>query len=330
MRVVFMGSPDFAVPALRALLDHHEVVLVVTQPDKRAGRGKRMAAPPVKEAALAAGVPVIQPKSVRRPEFAERLRAVGADVGVVVAYGKILPKAVLDVFPQGCINIHGSLLPRYRGAAPIQWAIIRGETETGVTIMRMDQGMDTGPVFLTRTMSVLPDDTAGSLFERMAPIGALALLDALDGLESGTLVARAQDHDAATYAPMLTKNDGIIDWHGSARAVADRIRGVDPWPGAETAMAGERLKLFGAEPVDTPRSGQPGEVLGLSEHGLLVACGSGVCAVRALQAPGRRRLTAQVFTSGRAIPAGTVFTNPRAAERAAGQQPAEHGQETNV
>lgn len=312
MRVVFMGSPDFAVPALRALLDHHEVVLVVTQPDKRAGRGKRMAAPPVKDVALAAGVPVIQPKSARRPELAERLREAGADIGVVVAYGKILPKAVLEAFPLGCINIHGSLLPKYRGAAPIQWAIIRGETETGVTIMCLDEGMDTGPMLVTRAMPVLPEDTAGSLFERMAPIGAEALLDALEGLESGTLVARPQDDAAATYAPMLTKEDGIIDWSESARAVANRIRGVDPWPGAETSLAGERLKLFGAEPVDDTRPGQPGEVLGLSDRGLLVACGSGVCAVRALQAPGRRRLQARDFTSGRAIPAGTVFTDPRA------------------
>ncbi len=309
MRVVFMGSPDFAVPALRALIEHHEVALVVTQPDKRAGRGKRMAAPPVKQVAEAAGIPVIQPKSARRPKVAQALVATGAELGVVVAYGKILPKAVLEAFPRGCINIHGSILPKYRGAAPIQWSIIRGESETGVTIMKLDEGMDTGPMLLARTMAIEPDDTVASLADRMAPIGADAMLEAIDGLAAGTLAETPQDHDAATYAPMLKKEDGIIDWSQSARDVCNRIRGVDPWPGAETTyvVSGntQRLKLFGPEAVAT-MSGQPGQVLGLHDGRLVIACGQGACAISALQAPGRRRLDAKAFTSGRAIATGTI------------------------
>lgn len=309
MRVVFMGSPDFAVPALRALIDHHEVVLVVTQPDKRAGRGKRMAAPPVKEVAVAAGIPVVQPKSARKRDFAATLRETGAELGVVVAYGKILPKRVLEAFPRGCVNIHGSLLPKYRGAAPIQWAVIRGERETGVTIMQLDEGMDTGPILLTRTMAMEPGETSGSLFQRMAPIGAEALLDALDGLEQGTITPIAQDHDAATYAPMLEKHHGIIDWTKSAHEVAGLINGVDPWPGAETRHGDQRLKLYGARALDEQEgvAGRPGEVLGVDKSGLRVACGPGVCLINALQAPGRRRLLVKAFTSGRPIPLGTVL-----------------------
>lgn len=311
MRVVFMGSPDFAVPALRALIDHHEVALVVTQPDKRAGRGKRMAAPPVKEVAVAAGIPVVQPKSARKRDFAAMLRETGAELGVVVAYGKILPKRVLEAFPRGCVNIHGSLLPKYRGAAPIQWAIIRGERETGVTIMQLDEGMDTGPMLLKRTMALEPDETAGSLFQRMAPVGAEALLDALDGLAQGTLQAQEQDHEQATYAPMLEKHHGLVDWTQSAQEVACLIRGVDPWPGAETRLDDQRIKLYGGRALDSdPRTGQPGEVLGVDKTGLHVACGSGVCLINALQAPGRRRLPARTFTSGRPLPAGAILRPP--------------------
>ena len=314
-----MGSPDFAVPALRALIDHHDVALVVTQPDKRAGRGKRLAAPPVKEVAVAAGIPVLQPESARNRAFAAALRDTGADIGVVVAYGKILPRRVLEAFPRGCINIHGSLLPRYRGAAPIQWALIRGETETGVTIMQLDRGMDTGPMLLTRKMAVEPDDTAGSLFQRMAPIGAEAVLDALDGLAQGTIAPIPQDHDAATYAPMLDKDVGVIDWTKSAQEVANLIRGVDPWPGAETRLGDQRIKLYGARALVAERAetGRPGEVLGVDGDGLRVACGQGVCLVAALQAPGRRRLLAQAFASGRPLTPGTLLHSPVSDQRGA-------------
>ncbi|MBE7452552.1 MAG: methionyl-tRNA formyltransferase [Kofleriaceae bacterium] len=204
MRVVFMGSPEFAVPSLEALLAHHEVALVVTQPDKPAGRGGKLTAPPVKRVAERAGIPVLQPASARPPEVAERLRATGAELGVVVAYGKLLPRAVLEAFPRGCVNVHGSLLPAYRGAAPIQWAVIDGLATTGVTIMQLDEGMDTGPMLLTRELAIGPDETAGELFARMAPLGAEALLAALAGLAAGTLAASPQPAVGASHARLLT------------------------------------------------------------------------------------------------------------------------------
>jgi len=303
MRVVFMGSPEFAVPALRALLSHHTVVLVVTQPDKPAGRGKRLAPPPVKLVAQQASVPILQPVSARKPQLLEAMRAVRPDVCVVVAYGKILPAPVLEVAPRGCLNIHASLLPKYRGAAPIQWAIIRGEIETGVTIMQLDEGMDTGPMLLERAIPIDPGDTAGTMHDKLAPIGAELLLEALAGLEDGSLVARPQDHDAATYAPMLTKDDGAVRWDAPAAAVCALIRGVDPWPGAATELDGERLKLF--SPAVCPGSGAPGEVLGVGPDGLIVACGDGACAIGELQAPGKKRLRADAFVAGRPIALGT-------------------------
>ncbi|MEM9488942.1 MAG: methionyl-tRNA formyltransferase, partial [Myxococcota bacterium] len=256
MRVVFMGSPDFAVPALQALLEHHDVALVVTQPDKRAGRGKRLSAPPVKEVAVQAGVPVAQPRSARKAPFAEQLIATGAELGVVVAYGKILPKAVLEAFPRGCLNIHGSLLPAYRGAAPIQWAVIDGLAETGVTIMQLDEGMDTGPMLLERRVAIEPTDTAGTMHDKLAPVGAQAMLEALAGLEAGTLAARPQDHERSSHAPMLSKEDGRVDWNQGADPVRNRIRGVDPWPGAFAMLDGERIKLFAASAAEG--AGQPG------------------------------------------------------------------------
>lgn len=302
MRVVFMGSPDFAVPPLRALLAAHDVALVVTQPDKPAGRGKRLQPPPVKEVARAAGVPVLQPVSVRKPEVVEALRATGAELAVVVAYGKILPPAVLEAFPRGCINVHASLLPAYRGAAPIQWAILRGETETGVTIMQLDAGMDTGPMLCKRGLAIAPDDTAGTVFERLAPLGAELLLEAMDGLARGALVPEPQDHDQATYAPMLDKRQGAVDWARSAAEVSCHIRGVDPWPGAFTALGETRLKLFRPTPV--AGLGQPGEILGVDERGLIVACGQGAVAIAEVQAAGGRRMAARAFAVGREVGAG--------------------------
>jgi methionyl-tRNA formyltransferase len=312
MRVVFMGSPDFAVPPLRALLAGHEVALVVTQPDKPAGRGKHLHPPPVKEVAEAAGVPVLQPASVRRPEIVETLRATGAELCVVVAYGKILPRAVLDAFPRGCINVHASLLPAYRGAAPIQWAILRGETETGVTIMQLDEGMDTGPMLCKRSVAIAPDDTAGTLFERLAPLGAELLLEAMDGLARGALVPEPQDHARATYAPMLDKDHGAVDWTRSAAEVSCHIRGVDPWPGAFTAVGPSehrtRLKLFRPAPVAVTDAGalagQPGEIIGVDERGLVVACGQGAVVIAEVQAAGGRRMAARAFASGHRIAPG--------------------------
>ncbi len=303
-----MGSPDFAVPSLEALLRQHEVVLVVTQPDKPAGRGARLTPPAIKVVAERAGIPVIQPTSARRPEVAAQLRATGAELGVVVAYGKILPPAVLEALPRGCINVHGSLLPRWRGAAPIQRAVMAGDAETGVCIMQLDEGMDTGPVLLERRVPIGDDDTAGTVFATLAPLGAEALLEAIDGLAAGTLVARPQDHARATHAAMLAKRDGAIDFAAPAAAVAARIRGVDPWPGAYAALRGQTVKLFGARADAGDGAAAAGTVRAVGADGVRVACGDGdVVVVRELQLPGRRRVRALDVANGHQLAVGDVL-----------------------
>src|SRR3954468_10077695 len=234
MRIVFMGSPDFAVPCLEAVLETEEVVAVVCQPDKPAGRGQKLTAPPVKVRAEAAGLPVMQPVSVRKPPFLDELKALAPDLAVVVAYGKILPAEVLTVPRLGCINVHGSLLPKYRGAAPIQWSIIRGERETGVTLMQMDAGMDTGDMLGKRVLAIDEWVTAGQLHTRLAPLGAELLVEGLAKLKAGTLEPQKQDDAQATMAPMLTKDTGRVDFTAGARAVRDLARGCDPWPTAWT------------------------------------------------------------------------------------------------
>ncbi|HWO19437.1 MAG TPA: methionyl-tRNA formyltransferase [Kofleriaceae bacterium] len=312
MRVVFMGSPEFAVPSLRALAGRHEVALVVSQPDKPAGRGGKLAAPAVKVAAEELGLPVAQPRSAKTGELQGALLATGAELAVVVAYGKILPKAVLEALPRGCINVHGSILPRYRGAAPVQRAVIDGEAETGVTIMQLDLGMDTGPTLLERRVAIEPDETAGELLARLGPIGAELLLEAIDGLAAGTLSATPQDHARATHAPMLAKADGAIDFAQPARAVAARIRGVDPWPGAYAALRGQTVKLFRARAEDAGAGASaaappPGTVIAIDAAGAHVACGAGTVVIRELQAPGRKRLLAAQFAAGRGIAVGDVL-----------------------
>ncbi len=303
MRVVFMGSPEFAVPALRALLDAEEVVAVVCQPDKPAGRGRRLVAPPVKQVAADRGVPVLQPARARDPQFVAELSALRPDVAVVVAYGKILPQAVLDVPGHGCLNVHASLLPRYRGAAPIQWALIRGEQETGVTIMKLDAGMDTGPMLLWQKVKIADDDTAGTLAARLAGLGAELLLVALARLKAGALKETRQDDSQATLAPMLKKEIGNLDWTQPAAAVRNLVRGVDPWPGAQTYLDGEVLKVWGARLAEG--RGTPGEVLGIEPRGLVVACGEAALSLAELQLPGRRRVPAAAFVAGRPLPPGT-------------------------
>jgi methionyl-tRNA formyltransferase len=310
MKIVFMGSPEFAVPCLRAVAAVHEVVLVVSQPDKPAGRGGQLTAPPVKVAAQELGLPVSQPRSARTEEFRAALVATGAELGVVVAYGKILPRGVLDAFPRGCVNVHASRLPRYRGAAPVQWSVISGDAETGIAIMQLDEGMDTGPVLLERPVAIGPDETAGELLARLAPLGAAWLLEAITALAEGRAVAHPQDHAAATHAPMLAKADGAIDFTASAVAVAARIRGVDPWPGAQATLRGQTIKLFGARVVLESGLAAPGTVLALpspTDDRVIVACGHGAVAIGELQAPGRKRLTAAQFAAGRGIAVGDVL-----------------------
>jgi methionyl-tRNA formyltransferase len=303
LRIVFMGSPEFAVPTLRALLDAEDVVAVVCQPDKPAGRGQKVVAPAVKPVAEAAGVPVLQPARARDPEFQERLRALAPDVAVVVAYGKILPQAVLDIPRHGCLNVHASLLPKYRGAAPVQWAILRGEAETGITIMKLDAGMDTGPMLLWRKMAIREDDTAGTLATRLAGAGAELMLVTLERLKAGALVETPQDGAHATLAPMIAKEMGNIDWTQPAATVRNLVRGVDPWPGAQTYLDGEPLKVWGARVV--PGSGTPGEVLAADRAGVVVACGEGAVSLAELQVAGRKRLPAAAFLAGRPIVQGT-------------------------
>ncbi|HUS69106.1 MAG TPA: methionyl-tRNA formyltransferase [Kofleriaceae bacterium] len=305
MRVVFMGSPEFALPSLRAVMARHEVVLVMSQPDKPAGRGKELTAPPVKRLAVEAALPTYQPRSARAPEVADALRATGADIGVVVAYGKILPRAVLDAFPKGCINVHGSVLPAYRGAAPVQWAVIHGDAESGVTIMQLDEGMDTGPMLLVRREPVRDDDTAGTLAARLAEIGAAALLEAMDAIAAGTAVATPQDGARATHAPMLEKSTGQVDWTRDADAVRNLVRGVDPWPGATTLLGGEPLKLFGAGRADG--QGAPGTVLAVDERGAVIACGTGAVRVAELQAAGKKRMAALELVRGRKLAVGALL-----------------------
>jgi methionyl-tRNA formyltransferase len=307
VRVVFMGSPEFAVPCLRALTERHEVALVVSQPDKPAGRGGQVAAPAVKVAALELGLPVAQPRSARTGELRDALVATGAELAVVVAYGKILPKAVLEALPRGCVNVHASLLPKYRGAAPVQWAVIHGEAETGVCIMQLDEGMDTGPVLLERRVAIDPAETSGELLARLAPIGAQALLDAL----AQPWHPVAQDHARATHAPMLTKADGALDFTRPAGEVAARILGVDPWPGAQAVVRGQVSKLFRARAVEG--DGAPGTVLAIDGDGARIACGTGAVVVRDVQLPGRKRLAAAQVAAGRGIAVGDVLSKPELA-----------------
>jgi methionyl-tRNA formyltransferase len=314
MRVAFMGSPEFAVPCLRALAATHEVALVVSQPDKPAGRGGELRSPAVKIAAQELGLPVIQPASAKTGELATAVADSKAELAVVVAYGKILPRAVLDAAPRGCINVHASLLPRYRGAAPVQWAVINGEIETGICIMQLDEGMDTGPVLLTRTVQIRPDETSGELLARLAPIGAEALLEAIAQIAAGTAKPEPQDHAQATMAPMLKKTDGIIDFTQPADLIAARIRGVDPWPGAQAQLRGNLIKLFRAHLTDGTAGRGAGTVVAIDHDGVHVSCHGGVVAIRELQLAGRKRVTAKELALGRGIAVGDRFTSPAAPE----------------
>ena len=303
MRIVFFGSPEFAVPSLQALAGAHDVVLVLSQPDRPSGRGRALTAPPVKQTALQLGLPVEQPTKLKDPAVAERLAALQADAFVVVAYGRILPPALLAIPPLGPWNVHGSLLPRYRGAAPIQWSVIRGDRETGVCIMRMEEGLDTGPVAACRSTPIADDDTAGTLAARLSQMGAELLVEILPAIAAGQVTLEVQDHARATLAPMLTKDDGLLDFGQPARLVSAHARGVDPWPGAFAWLQDQPLKLFG--PTVVAGQGDRGEVLGLSPAGLTVACAEGAVAFAELQLPGRKRLPAAAVLAGHPIAAGT-------------------------
>jgi len=308
IRTVFMGTPEFALPTLEGLLNAGvNLVGVFTQPDRPSGRGKLLTPPPVKQLAMARGIPVYQPLKLRLPEVVETLRTLSPDLIVVVAYGQILPKSVLDIPRYGCINVHASLLPKYRGAAPINKAIIDGETETGVTTMVMDVGLDTGDMLVKHTTRIAPDETAGELHDRLALLGREAMTETLKQLCAGTLVREQQNDALSCYAPMLKKEDGRLDWTRSAVQLHNQVRGLDPWPGAYTFLAGEPLKLTRTRPLGEAHTAAPGTVLATSRDGVHIACGQGVLSIGELQLPGRRRLPAADFLRGCPLPAGTCF-----------------------
>lgn len=310
MRTIFFGSPEFAVPCLEALHEVSEVAAVLCQPDRPAGRGLSLRPPAVKVRALELGLDVWQPRKVRSPELAERLRDLDADVGVVVAYGRILPKGVLDAPRLGCVNVHASLLPRWRGAAPIQWSIANGDTETGVTLMQMDEGMDTGPILVTKQTPIAPDEDAATLSRRLSRMGAELLREELRRYVAGELVARPQDDSNATMAPLLKKEHGRIDWTQTARAVHDQVRGMNPWPGAHTMLGARQIKLHRTSPSTLDSNGAlPGEVTALDGEGIWVACAEGTLQIEELQESGRRRVDARSFVSGRGVAVGDRFSS---------------------
>ncbi len=300
-----MGTPDFAVPSLQALLDaRHEVCAVYTQPDKPQGRKQILTAPPVKELALAHNIPVYQPVTLKNEDEQAKLRALAPEVIIVVAYGKLLPKAVLDIPPRGCINVHGSLLPRWRGAAPIQWSVIAGDQKAGVTTMQMAEGLDTGDMLLTYETEIGARETAGELFDRLAQAGAALLVETLEKLDS--ITPRPQDDSQSCYAHMLDKQMAVIDWTKSAHEIDCLIRGLSPWPVALTTLAGARLKIYAAEPV--LGTGKPGEVLESNpKKGLTVACGAGALALHEVQLVGGKRMKSADFLRGHAIDKGTML-----------------------
>jgi methionyl-tRNA formyltransferase len=307
MRVLFYGTPAFALTTLDALHHHHEVVTVVTQPDRPAHRGQRLTAPAVKERALAAGVPVLQPPRLRDPEWAGRLAALGADLAVVVAFGQILPKPVLDAPRRGSINVHASILPRYRGAAPIAWAIMRGETETGITTFQMDPGMDTGDILLTARTPIEPGETAGELAERLSRLGARVLLDTLAQLDALTPVP--QRHEDATLAPRLKKTDGFLDWNRPAPELVNVVRGCNPWPGAATrSPRGTLLTIWRARAVDAPAA-PPGMIVRHADT-LAIATASGGALPLSVQPENRREVSWDEYLRGARIEPGAVFTTP--------------------
>ncbi len=305
IRTVFMGTPEFAVGTLEGLIAAGcQMVGVYTQPDRPKGRGKKLAMSPVKELALKHEIPVFQPLKMRDPQAIEKLKALEPDLIVVVAYGQILPKAVLDIPKFNCINVHASLLPKYRGAAPINMAIVDGETETGVTTMLMDVGLDTGDMLVKRSLTIGPNETAGELHDRLAVLGREVMDETLKQLCAGTLQAEKQDDSLSCYASMMKKEDGLIDWSRSAQQIHNQVRGLEPWPGAYTALEGEALKIA-ATRVDATASGDAGCVLAADKNGVLVACGEGALLIGELQLPGKKRLPAAAFLSGRQLPVGT-------------------------
>ncbi|MEQ1656721.1 MAG: methionyl-tRNA formyltransferase [Nitrospira sp.] len=308
MRIVFMGTPEFAVPSLEALLkSDDQVVGIVTQPDRPKGRGQQLTPPPIKLIAQREGIPFLQPVKIRVPEFLAALAAWKPDLIAVTAYGRILHSPILTLPPMGCVNVHGSLLPKYRGAAPVQWAVINGEIETGITTMLMDEGMDTGAMLLQKSLPICPDDTAGSLAPRLAELGGRLLVETIARLKAGTITPLPQDHALATLAPPLKKEDGAIEWSTSATSIANRVRGLSPWPGAYGYFGGERWMVWSATASTAKIDTVPGTIIDVTKQSLQVATGEGVLTVREIQPANSKRLTVAQYLAGHRVVVGQRF-----------------------
>ncbi|MBA3014453.1 MAG: methionyl-tRNA formyltransferase [Proteobacteria bacterium] len=308
LRIIFMGTPDFAVPSLRELIENNEnIVAVVTQPDRPKGRGRKLTQPPVKLLAEQAGIKVLQPTKIRTESFLDELRRFQPDVILVAAYGRILPPAVLSLPRLGCINVHGSILPKYRGAAPIQTAILRGEREAGVTIMQMDSGLDTGDMLLVGSLPVSDQDTSATLIPRLAELGGSLLHQSLGLLVAGRLEPKKQDDGQATLAPPLTKEDGVIDWKNSAFAISCQIRALDPWPTAYTRIQGKQIKLFMPTVIAEDNPGQPGVIVSADKKGLVIACGKNQIRIAEVQADGGKRMPVHAFLLGHSLLSGVAL-----------------------
>ena len=309
MRILFMGTPDFAEASLNALIaDGRNVVGVVTNPDKPKGRGHKMMKPPVKEAAERAGIPVWQPQSLKNGELREVLRELNPDVICVVAYGRILPSYVLEYPKYGCVNVHGSILPAYRGAAPIQRSVINGEEFAGITTMLMNEGLDTGDMLLCEKVKIGEDETSEDLFDRLAPIGGQLLLKTLDGLKNNAITPEKQDDSLSTYAPMIKKEEGLIDWSADGKTIHNLVRGMNSWPMAYTYYKGEAVKIISVSTENASSGEVPGTILGVEKNkGLRVACGNGTVVVREVQFPGSRRMNVEDYMRGHEINPGSMF-----------------------
>ena len=310
MKVIFMGTPDFSVGTLEALIEAgHEVALVVTQPDKPKGRGGKMQYTPVKEVAVAHNIPVYQPKRIREPECIEELRKYNADIMVVIAFGQILPKEILEMTPYGCVNVHASLLPSYRGAAPIQWAVINGEKVSGVTTMQMNEGLDTGDMLLKVEIPLDEKETGGSLHDKLAEAGARLCVETLDALKAGTVTPEKQGDSPTAYAKMLDKHMGKIDWKMSAKEMERLIRGLNPWPSAYTRWNenDKGMKIWEAEVAEGQTDKAAGTVVEVAKDGFFVQTGDGLLKITALQIPGKKRMDAAAFLRGYQMETGTVL-----------------------
>lgn len=307
MRLIFAGTPEFAAAALAALIDvGHDVALVLTQPDRPAGRGMKLTLSPVKQLALQHGLSLLQPAALKDAKVQTQLAAVNADAMIVAAYGLLLPPAVLALPRHGCLNIHASLLPRWRGAAPIQRAILAGDPETGITIMQMDSGLDTGVMLLRAALPITDQDTAQTLHDKLAILGASSIVSALQQLELGTLQAHPQDDSAATYAAKLSKAEGLIDWHKSAAEIARAVRAYNPFPVAQARLGAETWRIWQAQAVQRSE-GSPGEILQADKDGILVRCGEGALLLKELQKAGGKRLPVSIFLGGNQLKPGDRF-----------------------